>query len=548
MSQYDIDVSVTLLRHLYGRAAATVAETLFKHGRLTVAQIARQSKLAGPTVQRALVPLVQNRFVLFWAEAGTVHYVASAEHIYNIVRNGLVVAYATELLPETPANGIVKNVLLHGHVRVADFLGAHSGDEAAAAAAALLALVRRGLLEPLERHRFFPDADVYGQIFRRQLAAVPRSKLVSEAKREAAAHAEAQAEFDRLRRAPAPDAALARGGERASVRADAVLAVSYAKFLVLLRNREAVALARARIGAVTAAVYQQLLGCLEPQLKRCAQPADEAVVTTLDVSRHLDPAIDLAVFAATSRKRKSRSRSASHGRHAKRRKHADSSDSTASGSDSASASGTDDSSADSDDNRRAPESRLELINRHLELLAESKLGLLRRAGGKGGGEWAVDFVALADSLRRLEYERIVERRFGTVACRLLRIVRDLGRVDEKLLGQIALLQPKDIRAHLAGLHEIGCFDLQEVPKGNDRAPSRTYYLWYHKPQQAYALILQDVLKTMSRTFQRILEERARCQTLTNKLQREESKAAEVYLSPSEKAELAALHAAEEKDF
>jgi DNA-directed RNA polymerase III subunit RPC3 len=36
---------------------------------------------------------------------------------------------------------------------------------------------------------------------------------------------------------------------------------------------------------------------------------------------------------------------------------------------------------------------------------------------------------------------------------------------------------KDIRTTLAGMNAAGLVAMQEVPKGSDRAPMRTYYLW-----------------------------------------------------------------------
>ena len=37
---------------------------------------------------------------------------------------------------------------------------------------------------------------------------------------------------------------------------------------------------------------------------------------------------------------------------------------------------------------------------------------------------------------------------------------------------------KDVRPLLSSLSSDSLISLQEVPKGNDRNPARTFYLWY----------------------------------------------------------------------
>lgn len=242
------------------------------------------------------MPLIQNRFVLYWADDSlnaSVSYVASSSHIYNIFRSGMIVSFINDIFPDAPASNIIKNALLYGHLRVSDYMSAQNSLESrdtAKAMSYLVVLIRRNLLQKLESHEFYPDSDIYAQIFKRRLNSIARSKAVSESKREATARSEAATEFDKLKcnnhqtegllissKTPTQSKLFnssQNGNQLENVlKADehAVLAVNYNKFLVLFRNREFTNLALSRVGPVSAAVYKQLLHCMEPQMHSCKE-------------------------------------------------------------------------------------------------------------------------------------------------------------------------------------------------------------------------------------------------------------------------------------
>ncbi|KAK9366151.1 RNA polymerase III subunit RPC82-domain-containing protein [Lipomyces kononenkoae] len=584
MPQYEEELVVLLLRDIYGDIAAAVVDTLLKYGRLTIQLISRYSKLPISTIQRVLVPLVQNRFVLYWVDdkAGgdNATYVAWTRNIYNIVRSGVFVSFVLDRFPDTAgAPDIVKNLLLYGHFRVSDYLTPQLPSQAAASKSAAALLLQHKLLTTLRSHEFHPESDLYMRIFKRRLAAIPRSKAVSEAKREVQAHAEATEEFTVLKRihddvndglvaaTNGSSNSIKRGhsltdtSPSKTVDDSAVLALNHDKFVVLMRAQILVQLVSKRIGTVTAAVYRQVLDCMEPRLFRCVDNTDKAInVTSLEILRNLDPDLDLG-RAVTEGSNKKRSRSSSS-RASKRQKRDHGTDNSASESDESIEGNNisdhhfNEEDVDDEDDEdhiydsAADNSRIEQLNLHLSMLScNHNLPFIKRVGNKGGGEWTIDFDTLTARVRELEYDKLITQKQGAIACRLLRIIRDKGRIDEKQLARIALLPPKDIRAQLTALHEIGCLDLQEVPRGTDRAPSRTYYLWFHKPKSAYALMTQAVAKTMVRCYERIIEERARGRrpTIMTKLLREDVRRDEAnMLTPAEREELRRVRGTEER--
>lgn len=89
-----------------------------------------------------------------------------------------------------------------------------------------------------------------------------------------------------------------------------------------------------------------------------------------------------------------------------------------------------------DDSEMDPEAmqrrnRMKLIKQHLMLLAEDSARFLHSEGNRGMGEWSVNYKELGKTLRSLELEKIVEERFEGVGTRLLRIIKDKGKLDEK---------------------------------------------------------------------------------------------------------------------
>lgn len=76
-------------------------------------------------------------------------------------------------------------------------------------------------------------------------------------------------------------------------------------------------------------------------------------------------------------------------------------------------------------------SSMKLIKQHLMLLGEDSYRFLTSVGNRGMGEWSVNYKELGKTMRSLELEKIVEERFESVGTRLLRIIKDKGKLDEK---------------------------------------------------------------------------------------------------------------------
>jgi DNA-directed RNA polymerase III subunit RPC3 len=133
--------------------------------------------------------------------------------------------------------------------------------------------------------------------------------------------------------------------------------------------------------------------------------------------------------------------------------------------------------------------------------------------------WTVDFQELSVQLRRDEALRLARSRLNGVALRLVRVLIDKGKLDEKTLQEMSLLSAKDLRQCLGKLKMTGFLGLQEVPREPQRQPLRTIYLWFYDSDRVRKMLLEDLYKAMSRLLQRLKVERDKVGPLLEKAER-----------------------------
>ncbi|KAF8468344.1 RNA polymerase III subunit RPC82-domain-containing protein [Kalaharituber pfeilii] len=342
---------------------------------------------------------------------------------------------------------------------------------------------------------------------------------------------------------------------------NSVVRVNHEKFLILFRNKELVTMAERRLGKTTSLVFGQLLKALEDKIHRCqdtagmeeeeSDPKKKLKISTLELSRTFDKDIELGDTIAPLPKNTV---------NGKKRPNDFNDDDMGLNRANGTGNGDDEAEDDEDEERdewaedqevnpetAAKKRRMAIIKDHLDLLAQDSYPFVKSEGNRGLGEWSVDFGALIKTMKQVEIEKIIEQRFGGVATRLLRILQEKGKLDEKQLATIALRKSTSIRSTLSALQEAGHLELQEVPKTADRAASRTIFLWYYDPDRARLNVLHDIYKAMSRTLQRIAHERSEVQPLLEKAERTDILGKEeLYLSKAELRTIARFRVIEEK--
>ena len=313
--------------------------------------------------------------------------------------------------------------------------------------------------------------------------------------------------------------------------------VNFEKYSVLSRNQRLAEFAEQKMGSVPSVIYAELLHNLSQKIPRCQdeprvddeEDADADVncsTTTLELALTLPPEVELAntIGKARADQIEVEGPALHNGRGHLQKTNADEVDEN--GNIPEVIHDTDEelcnkSYGESEEGSalRPSKTRIDEIIAHLKLLKQNPHRFVKHVGTHGRGEWAVDFQRLMKELKQAELEGIVSERFGVIALRLVRILSDKGKLDEKQISNMALVKQKDIRVTLTAMHEAGYLELQEVPRDNSRNASRTMFLWFFDPERCRRLVVEDIYKTMSRLLQRAASERAEMKYLLSKAER-----------------------------
>lgn len=306
-----------------------------------------------------------------------------------------------------------------------------------------------------------------------------------------------------------------------------VVRVNHEKLAVALRSQHLVELAEKRIGIVTSAVYSKLLEMMEDRIPRCRKDPsiddpdshDEIPEIRLqELSNQIPKEIDLSQGIAKASRREEPEQADSDeeaevpkknkGVPVKSKKDSDSEDDTFRPLSPAS-------------NKVSPENknsapivvdkrvRMEQTRQHLLLLAGDRRRFVRSVGNAGNNAWTVDFVPLGEALRDDEVDALTWAKFREKGVRLIHVLREKGRLDEKLISTIALMKLTEVRSRLVEMQMAGLVDIQEVPKDAGRVTNRSFFLWYYDGDRVAKLVTDNIYKAMSRSLQRLDVERYR---------------------------------------
>lgn len=338
-----------------------------------------------------------------------------------------------------------------------------------------------------------------------------------------------------------------------------VLRVNHDKFAVVTRNQRLVELAEKCIGTTTSKVYAEVLRKLEAKMLQCKENSrsfedpDELDtnslphVSTGDLAAllqdstdfagaigHADPdKVDLTVIDHPKRLRRKAAEDGNNGKDTVDDVSSDEDDDEddhdsdksdiVSDADSLPSSLSFTTSSKTTANPLAASKRgaFSTLRQHLLLLCEHQHHFLHHVPRTSSipEKWAVDFTALSTTLLNTTLTQIISARFGPLATRLVNILSARGKLDEKTLTALGLLNQKTMRSLLTAMHQSGYLQLQEIPREASRQPSRTLYLWAWDADRARAKLLEECYATMARLVRRARVEREQVRETVEKASR-----------------------------
>jgi DNA-directed RNA polymerase III subunit RPC3 len=149
--------------------------------------------------------------------------------------------------------------------------------------------------------------------------------------------------------------------------------------------------------------------------------------------------------------------------------------------------------------------RLALVGMHLNILAEHKKRFVKRSWDSKASR--VDIAALTTRLVQDEVDTMIGNRYSNVETRIVRCLRERGKLEEKSVQSMTMMRLMPLRMHLTFLQFAGICDSQEIPKDASRQPNRVLHLWQFNEKRVVNQYLHRAYQGMSRTLQRLRVER-----------------------------------------
>ncbi|KAI0048205.1 hypothetical protein FA95DRAFT_1582316 [Auriscalpium vulgare] len=450
----------------FGPLTSTIVSTLLSRGRLSLPQLIRYTSIKPRTVRASILVLVQHN-ILWHATSdddGEVFEVNIDECLTRL-RFGRFVWQAGHQFGAA-AEEIVQLVLDHGKIRSPDIVSSlltRNAKDTTVYAQVLYKLVSESYLKPstILSHVSPRDKRIrYESEEKAKISGFPTAKELREARETAASRLKREEEeAERVglkRKAKDHGGRPAKASEPEEVVDDTVyFRVNYDKFNTHIRNKLIESSARERFNDGAALVIRAALKATESKQKTIEDiRSDSTTAANIAMEITDDDSLISGLVTSSSRKPKT----------------------------------------------------ITVVKQYLGMLAFSDnptpAGRAASFLSFGGSKVYVEFGIIGTRLRRRVLEAVTRERHGDDGVRVLRLLLDTGKVDEKQISKIAMIAPKDTRPLLAAMSAESLISIQEVPKSADRNPTRTFYLWYVDLAKASSVLLVNLYKTLYNTEMR----------------------------------------------
>lgn len=452
---------VQIVRSHFGPLTANVASALLTRGRLSLAHLIRFTMMKPRTVRAAILILVQQN--ILWhsntEEEGDMLEFNTLECLMRL-RFGRYVWQAEQLFGPSGAE-IVQLILDHGKLQSPDIisrLSIQNPKSSSLYSQTLYKLISSAYLKPstlLSHHSPRDKRIKYEAEEKAKIAGFPTAKELREAQETAEARLkreEEEAESVGLKRKP-KDLISHRSSKKKATEEDMVdddvyFRVNFDKFNTYIRNKLIEMAVGERFNQSAALVMRATLKASEARQKSVSDARSDPT-STAAIAMLISDDDDLSTGLVSSTKKAS---SAS--------------------------------------------------------LVKDYLGLMSAVDNPTPAGKAASFISLADNkvhvefeivskrLRRRVLEAVARERHGDDGVRIVRLLLDIGKMDEKQIAKVAMMPNNVVRPLLAALSSDFLISTQEVPRSADRNPTRTFYLWHVDLPKAYSALLGHLYKTL----------------------------------------------------
>ncbi|KAI1004969.1 DNA-directed RNA polymerase III subunit rpc-3 [Podosphaera aphanis] len=542
------ELCALLVNEIYGELTFRIFTVLLRRGRLSIPLLTKHTLLTPRQIRHGLVVLVQQNLVYHNVDedSGSTQYEANSAAAYALVRSGKIME-AVESRYGAVAREVVQNLFLLGHTKISHLEGAYQSRQNQQNSnlaenekvnephnaekhqihtmgqlhSVLLRLLQAGVIEEVFEHMFRSPTDTYNQIEKEVVGlyfggSAKGAKQVEELKMKVQARLQSMRSNTQKwqmkgKKRSHNNNDLNNSSKRrrlsdngtfnvdhyyedngAQLDPQMIVRINYEKCIVFLRTQQLVLKVNDRIGETTSLIYEAALRMIEEKIPRCRlnpqidnvkEEVKGPVFTTMELTASIGDTIDPSqgIAQTTANSRGDQHKTNSH---------------------------------------QEQENKTQQIKNHLLLLAGDQFKFLRKCGNAGLGEWTANFQEIVQHLREAELDSMLLENFGAHGHRLARIIRKLGKLEDKFLPNVALLKHKELQRILAGMHISGVVDIQEVPKDATRSSlHRTMFLWYFDTKRVSDTFVNKLYKIMLRAFQRLDTERKKAMDVIQLTQR-----------------------------
>uniref|UniRef100_K3X6M8 DNA-directed RNA polymerase III subunit RPC3 n=1 Tax=Globisporangium ultimum (strain ATCC 200006 / CBS 805.95 / DAOM BR144) TaxID=431595 RepID=K3X6M8_GLOUD len=94
-----------------------------------------------------------------------------------------------------------------------------------------------------------------------------------------------------------------------------------------------------------------------------------------------------------------------------------------------------------------------------------------------GGQYVVHMKKIVEFLRQATTHSYIQEKYGVQSARIVRLLLEKRQLEQKTIGELALLPSNDARRRLYELFTENLVKMQEIPKRADHSPAFTVFCW-----------------------------------------------------------------------
>ncbi|MFH4978734.1 hypothetical protein AB6A40_005443 [Gnathostoma spinigerum] len=114
----------------------------------------------------------------------------------------------------------------------------------------------------------------------------------------------------------------------------------------------------------------------------------------------------------------------------------------------------------------------------LRMLSDDESGIVRKVGDSAGGLYIVDFEKAITLQCQWNLESVAREKIDSRAVRIIRLLLQKGYLSEEQIEKYAMLSSKETKELCYALLDHHLISIRHVPKTQDFAPARTFYLYH----------------------------------------------------------------------